>query len=763
MLFTDNNNTSILDNESTNTDTITSSNEGFKETTNAISKNSSFKNKRPQTLSLGSAALNLRNDFTEKQNQTKPPTSSTFEAILESSKPSNHLNTSLTYTTVLEQYQDTPPNKNSNDTDIIYPGQESGELKDFENSTNNLINIPTPNSNIIFEGASSNKYETPSRTPSRQLSRASSVRFSKHAVIINCGEKDPLLSKNNSFSKKSILKDQLVTPPSISTDKIDIISKAPSGVSVTDTSILNNEKFLITSVEKNISKVSRQKSFNDLIEKFDGSDEFKDSDNLSVDSPSDKSIQESKEISDHKNKNLMIPITNPIDFDDSESEKESLKSNKSSLISMESSLKNNNNFSTANSKNSQVYVILMWISLTLFLATVAIAVPIIIIFMRGSESSTISYFEHASPKTRNKTIDIILTRFFNNYSLNSLNDKRKEKLQNKKIHDETPIKPNKKKTPQKTINDLDSVLKNIPKEYTNDTQVIQMMTRNDLKQSFYGINYTPKNVIHPSCGIITKNVILDLLMLSKVTTNIKTSGVQCGQLRIILDIIQRFHLNLKVSAGVLITKDHQFNLQQIKEIKYIIDHYSMSNINSIFIGNDVLYRKEQDEDVLIDYIKEVKTYIQLKNLDIPVGTAELGNYVTENIFKHSDIIGVNIYPFFTGQIVQTSTNWVYDFKKYQIDPLSSKYPGKQVVIGEIGWPYSGGNHKKSVAGQKHVQKFMSDFVCYSRNQTVGYYFFEAFDEPWKKIYYKNNNKWQTEWGLFTTDRNLKPGLSLPSC
>ncbi|OBA25197.1 hypothetical protein HANVADRAFT_3992, partial [Hanseniaspora valbyensis NRRL Y-1626] len=144
-MFTDNNNTSILDNESTNTDTITSSNEGFKETTNAISKNSSFKNKRPQTLSLGSAALNLGNDFTEKPNQTKPPTSSTFEAILESSKPSNHLNTSLTYTTVLEQYQDTSPNKNSNDTNIIYSGQASSELKDFENNTDNLINIPTPN------------------------------------------------------------------------------------------------------------------------------------------------------------------------------------------------------------------------------------------------------------------------------------------------------------------------------------------------------------------------------------------------------------------------------------------------------------------------------------------------------------------------------------------------------------------------------------------------------------------------------------------
>lgn len=41
--------------------------------------------------------------------------------------------------------------------------------------------------------------------------------------------------------------------------------------------------------------------------------------------------------------------------------------------------------------------------------------------------------------------------------------------------------------------------------------------------------------------------------------------------------------------------------------------------------------------------------------------------------------------------------------------------------------------------------------------------FEAFDEPWKVIYNTDTDKWESQWGLMDSNRNVKDGLKIPSC
>ena len=41
--------------------------------------------------------------------------------------------------------------------------------------------------------------------------------------------------------------------------------------------------------------------------------------------------------------------------------------------------------------------------------------------------------------------------------------------------------------------------------------------------------------------------------------------------------------------------------------------------------------------------------------------------------------------------------------------------------------------------------------------------FEAFDEPWKKSFDTDTQKWESKWGLFDEDRKLKDGLEIPDC
>lgn len=147
-----------------------------------------------------------------------------------------------------------------------------------------------------------------------------------------------------------------------------------------------------------------------------------------------------------------------------------------------------------------------------------------------------------------------------------------------------------------------------------------------------------------------------------------------------------------------------------------------------------------------------------------MGTSELISKIDPKVMEVSDIIGANTHPFFTGNNVQVATNWVYDFIKYQIEPHKQRidhFP--QIIISEIGWPYQGGRYKKAVAGKRHMQYFLNSWICEAKQYEYPWFFFEAFDEPWKQVYHRENAKWETEWGLFTADRKLKEGIFLPSC
>lgn len=41
--------------------------------------------------------------------------------------------------------------------------------------------------------------------------------------------------------------------------------------------------------------------------------------------------------------------------------------------------------------------------------------------------------------------------------------------------------------------------------------------------------------------------------------------------------------------------------------------------------------------------------------------------------------------------------------------------------------------------------------------------FSAFDEPWKVSFNEPGKEWEDKWGLMDPARNLKKGLTIPTC
>lgn len=88
----------------------------------------------------------------------------------------------------------------------------------------------------------------------------------------------------------------------------------------------------------------------------------------------------------------------------------------------------------------------------------------------------------------------------------------------------------------------------------------------------------------------------------------------------------------------------------------------------------------------------------------------------------------------------------------------------QIIISEVGWPSGGGKIRGAEAGIKEMQTLLTDWVCSKeKTEDVGWYWFEAFDEPWKEVFNTLNERWETQWGLFSINRRLKSGIHLPDC
>lgn len=372
-------------------------------------------------------------------------------------------------------------------------------------------------------------------------------------------------------------------------------------------------------------------------------------------------------------------------------------------------------------------------------------IPVVVKLYHGTQATVENYFKSQSQGERLK----MLQSLFSEYGLlrNSTTDTRISRKESKG-------------------SDLGgfNTINGISPTYKNDSEIISLMTDKELFGTvFYGLGYAPRDAMEPTCGVTKRDILLDLAYISRVTTRIRNYGMQCNQSDFILDSIQDLRLNMTLAMGVWIGSNETTNKQQIAWMKDILRKYPRNLFECIFIGNEVLFREEQTSKSLITYIEDAKSFAkEIGYNDLPIGTSEIGSLIDRTLLESCDIIGANVHPFFSGGEVESASQWAFDFVKYQIEPLNKDF-NAEIIITEVGWPYKGGSYEAAEANPKSFQSFINDFVCDAYENDYGWYYFEAYDEPWKKIFYEDGNKWETEWGVFTKTRTKKKNISLPNC
>lgn len=309
----------------------------------------------------------------------------------------------------------------------------------------------------------------------------------------------------------------------------------------------------------------------------------------------------------------------------------------------------------------------------------------------------------------------------------------------------------------------------------NSAEIQALMNNKNLHKIFPGIDYTPMYTQYPDClsyPASQNNVTRDMAVLSQLTNIIRLYGTDCNQTELVLHSISQLGLNdtVKVWMGVWQDTNTTTNARQLAQMYDIFDKYGGDPFVGVIVGNEVLFRKDMTVTQLGSLVSGVRSNLTAKGINLPVASSDLGDNWTAEFAEQVDYVMANIHPFFAGVDSKIAATWTWDFWTTNDTPLKANK--SQNIISETGWPSTGGTDcggasscpgAGSVAGVSEMNDFMNGWVCDALANGTNYFWFEAFDEPWKIVYDTPGQEWEDHWGLMDVNRNLKPGVIIPDC
>jgi glucan 1,3-beta-glucosidase len=269
------------------------------------------------------------------------------------------------------------------------------------------------------------------------------------------------------------------------------------------------------------------------------------------------------------------------------------------------------------------------------------------------------------------------------------------------------------------------------------------------KQTFAGVTYNPFR-LDRTCQTAA-NIDEDLKIISQFSRKIRTYGANCAQEIHILKAAKKY--NISVTLGLWVDEYPATWSGQFGELKQLAKNATaeeLSYLSAVVVGNEAIFRGEQNSSQIIEKIEEVRCFLKASNLShVQLTTSDIPQYYDENpdLFAAVDFALPNIHVFFDNFTVDVAPNML--FQKFD---LLSSLTSKKIVIGETGWPSDGASWNGSVSypSPAAASFFLNRFICEANRRGLDYFYFDAFNADWKK---PNSTDQEYHWGIMSADRS----------
>ncbi|MDA8650628.1 glycosyl hydrolase family 17 protein [Flavobacteriaceae bacterium] len=270
---------------------------------------------------------------------------------------------------------------------------------------------------------------------------------------------------------------------------------------------------------------------------------------------------------------------------------------------------------------------------------------------------------------------------------------------------------------------------------------LKSQSRKLLQAKMHGLCFSPYEGDQKPGDVISDEQIRRKLELIRPYTDwVRTFSCTQGNERI---VVLAKEYGFKTLVGAWLGDDLDKNEL---EINGLLDLAASGHVDVAAVGNEVMYREELEEEVLIAYIQRVKEALP----EVPVGYVDAYYEFTNRpkITDACDVILANCYPYWEGCGIDYSL--LYMKQMYQEALVAGK--GKKVIITETGWPSSGDALGGAEPGYENALKYFINAQNWSKEDQIEMFYFSAFDESWKV---DSEGSVGAFWGLWDAQENLK--------
>jgi exo-beta-1,3-glucanase (GH17 family) len=214
----------------------------------------------------------------------------------------------------------------------------------------------------------------------------------------------------------------------------------------------------------------------------------------------------------------------------------------------------------------------------------------------------------------------------------------------------------------------------------------------------------------------------DLVQLAKISNCVRIYSVDNG-----LDKVPELasKVGLKVILGIWIGRDRLKNALLI-DIAIAQARDFPDAVTAIIIGNEVLLRGEMTAAELREIIRSVKARV-----DVPVSYADAWEFWLryKEVQDVVDFVTIHILPYWEDVPVpaEQAAAHVVAIRKQ----VALAFPGKDILIGETGWPSRGRMRDGALPSRVNQARFISEVLASARTEGFRVNLFEAYNERWK--------------------------------
>lgn len=268
------------------------------------------------------------------------------------------------------------------------------------------------------------------------------------------------------------------------------------------------------------------------------------------------------------------------------------------------------------------------------------------------------------------------------------------------------------------------------------------------------ISYAPfrshQTSLSSATQVSPEQIAEDLAQLAKISDCIRTYATDLG-----LDQIPGLaaKAGLKVIQGIFLDRNQEKNRTQISTAIRLARDYP-ETIIALVVGNETLLRKDITASDLATTIRSVKAQVT-----VPVTYADVWEFWLSNseLSNVVDFVTIHILPYWENEPIRAESAAAHvDAIRRRV---AAAFPGKEILIGEIGWPSEGRMRESALPSRVNQARVVSEVLDLARREHFRVNLFEAYDESWKR---EIEGTVGGSWGLFDSEeRALKYPAGIP--